>query len=74
MQFPPAPVWSVSLILKSTIVSVCRSRFISRRACAAQNTLFLDINFALVYPFDTYNSIEKSPVDYEPTGEHKAPR
>ncbi len=30
--------------------------------------LFLDINFALVYPFETYNSIEKSLVDCKPTG------
>lgn len=34
--------------------------------------LVLDRNFALVYPFGIYNSIEKSLVDCEPTGENKA--
>ena len=32
----------------------------------------LDRNFTLVYPFEVYNSIEKSVVDCEPTGKNKA--
>ena len=54
------PVWSVPLILRFTIVSGCRSRFMSQ-----QNVFSLDRKFALVYPFEVYNSIEKSVVDCE---------
>ena len=33
-----------------------------------RSDFILDINFALVYPFEVYNSIEKSLVDCKPTG------